>query len=99
MTPYEKFLTEDRRLCILRLLTESNNSANDRVLMLGLESLGYRHFPRETIREDIRFLIDHGLVSDEWFNDVLVCTITRRGVEVAQGKIQVPGISKPSLTV
>lgn len=99
MNQYQQYVTEQRRLCILILLLESKNSANDRVLTLGLETLGYRHLPRETIREDIRWLIDQGLITDEWFKDVLVCTITRRGVEVAQGKIEVPGVAKKSLTV
>lgn len=96
---YQQHLAEDRRLCILRLLHESGGSANESVLQAGLEQLGHRGQPRETIREDIRFLLDAGLLVVEWFGSVQVCTISRRGVDVAEGRIKVEGIKKPSIGV
>lgn len=95
-SPYLKHMAEDRRLCILRLLDESKGSANESILHYGVESLGHANLPRDTIREDIRFLISQGLVTDAWYSDVQVCTITRRGVDVAQGRITVEGIKEPS---
>ncbi len=99
MSNYQSHLAQDRRLCMLRLLKESGGTANESVLQNGLELLGHRRLPRATIREDIRFLINQGLIIDEWFGDVQVCTITRRGVECAEGIIQVEGIKKPSIGV
>lgn len=96
---YLKMLAEDRRLCILRLLKESHGSANESVLHSGLEQLGHARLSREIVRDDIRFLIDGGLVTDEWFATVQVCTITRRGVEAAEGRLKVEGVKTPSIGV
>ena len=99
MSRYEEFLRSDRRLCILRLLTEINGSANESVLHSGLEALGHVRIPRDEIRKDIRFLIDNGCATNEWYGDLQVVFITRRGVEVAEGRLGVEGIKKPSIGV
>lgn len=94
---YSKHMSEDRRLCILRLLNDTTGTANESVLHTGLEALGHVGHPRKQIRKDLRFLVNHGLLTDEWVGPVIVAIITRRGVEVAQGNIVVEGIKKPSL--
>ena len=96
---FNEFLAQDRRLCILRLLAESGGSGNDSVLHQALEQLGHRNQPRETIRADLRFLIGAGLIVDEWVGNIQIATITKRGVEVAQGRVIVEGIKKPSIGV
>ena len=99
MTPFQQHLAEDRRLCILRMLEEGGGMANDSVLYHGLEQLGHRTHTRDTVRDDIRFLKDAGLVVDEWLGTILIAKITKRGVDVATGRIQVEGVKKPSLGV
>ena len=94
---YIKHMEEDRRLCILRLLKDSNGSANESVLHTALEALGHVRQPRKQIRKDIRFLIDNGLVGDEWAGSVLVASITKRGMDVAEGRIVIEGIKMPSI--
>lgn len=96
---FTDFLAQDRRLCILRLLKESGGSLNDSVLHKGLEQLGHRNQSHDTIRADLRFLIGHGLIVDEWVSHLQVATITKRGVEVAEGRVTVEGITKPSVGV
>ena len=96
---FNEFLSQDRRLCLLRLLAESGGSGNDSVLHQGLEQLGHRNQPREVIRADLRFLIGAGLIVDEWVGNIQIATITRRGVEVAQGRVTVEGVTKPSIGV
>lgn len=97
MNGFLKHMTEDRRLCILRLLKECGGSANDSILHNGLEHLGHRRNPRSLIIEDLRFLVANGMIKEEWFSDVMVCTITLRGVEVAEGRIIAEGVKRPSL--
>ena len=96
---YKSFLTEDRRLCTLRILQETGGSANDSILHTALERLGHNRVPRSEIRSDLRFLIKHGLLVEEWYEDVMVVTITQRGVEVARGAIAIDGIKRPSIGV
>ena len=96
---YQEHLAADRRLCILRLLKESEGSANESVLHSGLEALGHRRQAREVIRADIRHLIGQGLIVDEWAGHIQVCTITKRGVDVAEGRVVVEGVKKPSIGV
>lgn len=99
MNDFKTHLAMDRRLCILRLLTETGGTANDSVLHTALEALGHRKQPRSVIHDDIRFLINSGLVVDEWLRTVQVVTITARGVNVAEGRETVEGVKKPSLGV
>lgn len=97
MIPFAKHLTEDRRLCILRILADVNGTANDSVLQTSLEMLGHRHLSRDVVRADLNFLKYGGLITDEWLEHIQICTITQRGVEVAEGRVYVEGIKKPSL--
>lgn len=99
MNAFERHLAEDRRLCILRLLSDTGGTANDSVLHTALEALGHRQRSRDDIRADIRFLIDAGLAVDEWIGTVMVVTITKRGVEVAEGRVTVEGVKKPAIGV
>lgn len=92
-------LAQDRRLAILRLLTESRGSANESVLHVGLEALGHRHQPRSQIRDDIRYLENIDLLKVEIVSGVMVCDITRRGVDVAEGRDEAEGVKKPSIGI
>lgn len=94
---FSEFLAEDRRLCILRLLSETGGTANDSVLHTGIEHLGHVRIPRSDIRDDLRFLHDHGLIKIEWFKDVMVATVTKRGIELTEGRIAVDGVKSPSI--
>lgn len=96
---YSELLEADRRLFILRLLVDVGGSANDSVIQDGLKAGGHRRgVTREVVRAELRFLEGAGCADLEWFNtDVLVASITRRGVDVASGDVQVDGIKRPSI--
>lgn len=98
---YAEVLAEDRRLAILKLLAESGGSGNESVLRTGLEMLGHTaELTRDNVRKDILFLNECGLVVMEWFSDkIVVCKITKRGVDVANGRERVEGVKKPSVGV
>lgn len=89
-------LAADRRLCILRVLVDVGGSANDSVLQTALDRLGHRRLSRDTIRADLKFLAEHGCIQEEWLGPILVGTVTKRGVEVAEGRLQIDGIKKPA---
>jgi hypothetical protein len=99
MNGFAEALAEDRRLAELKLLLEAGGSANESVLETGLEALGHTTaLTRENIRADLKFLEDRALVRLSYFNDkICVAHITRRGVEVAEGRTKVEGIKRPSI--
>lgn len=94
---YAETLAESRRLAILRLLKELRGSANESVIHAGAEQLGFRRDSRQTIRDDLTHMVKHGLLKEEWFNDLMVVTITSRGLEASEGRISVVGVKSPSI--
>lgn len=98
-TSFLKHLAEDRRLCLLRLLVEAGGSANESVLHAAVQQLGHRRgVTREVVREDLDWLRQRHLVTEEFFEDkVIVAVITARGVNVANGDEQVDGVKLPSI--
>ena len=97
MQTYIQTMAENRRLCILRLLKESQGAANEDVLRMGLDQLGHTRLSQKTVRDDLNFLKDRDLIKSDFYNDVMVCTITKRGVEVAGGLEVCDGVLKPSI--
>ncbi|RJF84862.1 hypothetical protein D3877_10310 [Azospirillum cavernae] len=98
-TNFLAHLAEDRRLVILRLLTEAGGTANDSVLEAGLQQLGHRRgLTRDVVRADIDWLKARRLVAVEMVKDtVMVASITERGLNVAEGHETVDGVKRPSL--
>jgi hypothetical protein len=98
---FEEALAQDRRPVILKLISEAGGTANESVLRQGLELLGHiAGVTYQTVRDELRFLEDAGCVKLEFFGDrVAVATITRRGVDCAEGRIKVEGVKRPSMGV
>ena len=94
---YVEHLTFDRRLVILRLLKQSGGRGNDSSLLQGVRYIGHGGATRDEVRSDLEFLKARGLITIEYFNEtVMVATITERGVDVAEGRVEVEGVKKPS---
>lgn len=98
---FQEFVTEDRRLVILRLLVECGGELNESVIHEGCRSAGHSHgVTRDLIREDIGWLKERDLIHTEFFAEtVTVAKITRRGVDVANGDLHVDGVKRPSMGV
>ena len=98
MKPFAEKLREDRRLVILRLLSEQPqyrmNSSN---IYLGLNHLGVVG-SRDDVLTDLHWLKDQGLLVLEDVPEVphlALCALTARGQDVAGGAARVPGVSVP----
>lgn len=92
---YAQIVTEDRRLCILRLLRDAPGaSVNHYVLQTALDALGHK-VSRDAVRADAAWLAEQGLADMEAVNEIAVLTLTGRGDDVAAGRAFVPGIKKP----
>ena len=91
---YAEHVERDRRLVILRITAEGNGTANDRMLRSGLAHWGMR-CTLETIGHSLAWLAEHGLVQVRLVtgSDVRVAEITQRGRDVAEGLVEVPGVT------
>lgn len=91
-------LREDRRLVLLRLLSEQPGyRANSSNLHAGLYTLGIAA-SRDDVTTDLHWLRDQSLVVLEPVPEVpelLIASITTRGDDVANGIAVVPGVRRP----
>lgn len=92
------FLTEDRRLAILRTLDCAEGYAmNESVLQAALERVAHS-VSRDRVRADIAWLSEQGLVESNLVADgnVMVARLTTRGQDVAAARSVHPGVRRPS---
>lgn len=61
----------------------------ERVRALGLGTT------RDALRGQLEWLAEQGLIGREVIEDAFICTLTERGLDVAQGLAVVPGVSRP----
>ncbi len=101
MAGFAQLLSEDRRLVILRVLSEDQHySANDSVLKKVLERIGHA-MSRDQVRGELQWLEDQRLVTVERLSagaspgEVWVAHLTEDGADVARGR-PYPGVARPS---
>lgn len=95
---FKDHLEQDTRLALLVLLREAGGAANESVLHSGVIKLGHPRVARSDVRAELEWLKERGLVTHEWFNDVvLVAQLTERGLDCAEGRVEVAGVKKPSI--
>lgn len=69
-------------------------SANDAILTDLVRARGIVNSV-DVVRTELAWLEEQGLVTVERFDELAVATITRRGVDVANGAARVPGVHRP----
>jgi hypothetical protein len=88
--------TEDRRLSILLVLSDSPSySANAFLLQTAVGSIYGHNVSLDVLRTDLAWLQEQGLVHTSTTADVVVATLTARGVDVAAGRAVQPGVKRP----
>lgn len=90
-------LREDRRLVILRTLSEDIDYAlNTSILQTVLASYGHG-VSRDVVDADVQWLAEAGLVTVDTLagGRVIVATLTGRGLDVAAGRARHPGVCRP----
>jgi hypothetical protein len=88
-----QMLAEDRRLVILRALTEvPGYELNEMVLRQALDQFGH-HASRDLVRADIQFLDEHRLVVQRVLQaasgELWMVKLTAAGEDVANGRLHV----------
>lgn len=92
---YRNVLMEDQRLVILKGLDEMNGEANESILQTIMETYGHR-IGRDAVRTRIAWLNEQALISVRDVSGCMVATLNQRGLDVAQGRVTVPGVKRPS---
>lgn len=93
---YADFITEHARLSVLMALKDSAGyQSNSAVLRDELERFALR-LSRDQVNGVLAWLAEQGLVRTEPLGQVLVVTLTQRGLDVAEGTAIVPGVKRPS---
>ena len=87
-------LDQDQRLVLLRSLLDCGDSANESILQTCLQTYGHK-VSRDTVRTQLAWLREPGLVTLSDVSGCYVAEITGRGDEVASGLATIPGVKKP----
>ncbi len=95
MGNFNEFITKDRRLMILNILEEDEGySMNAYVLQSCLEAVAHE-VSMDRLRTDLTWLEEQGLVNLETVGNLCVAKLTQRGADAANGRVVVPGVSRP----
>ncbi len=93
--PVEKVEVEKRRQCILtHLMNTPAYTCSDELLMLFCQERGCPTTDDQVIAA-IEWLAELGLVTSRKAEDVIVATLTKAGLSVAQGHRIVSGVLRP----
>jgi hypothetical protein len=95
MSNLQTLVQEDRRLAILALLADSTGyAAGGPMLQLALGGLGHT-VALETVNSDLGWLRDSALMDLSNVGGVWIAKLNGRGLDVAKGRTQVPGVARP----
>jgi hypothetical protein len=93
-TTFAQHQDADRRLTILKGLESAvQYRANEFLLQRFCDAVGHT-VSRDRLRADVAWLFEQGLIEQQ-VGDVLVATLTVRGLDVATGRALCPGIARP----
>ncbi len=92
---YLDTLAKHARLAILRLLEDAPGyTSNVSIMTAVLPSFGIR-YTRDQVEGEVRWLAENGMLTTEDHAGFTIATATTRGVEVAQGIAEHPGVQRP----
>lgn len=93
--PLEVLQLEDRRLTILQLLAaDTDGSHNLRILQRALSGAGHG-VSQDRLVQDLAWLKEQSLLHMDDQNDMLVVRIAKRGGDVVDQHVTVPGVAVP----
>ena len=92
---FNDFQTADRRLVILKgLEAAAQYRANLLLLRRYCDAVGHV-VSSDRIAADVAWLAEQGLVEHDTSGPIAVATLTARGLDVASGRAEVPGVQRP----
>lgn len=92
---YSEFEAQDRRLVLLRALAHAAQyRANGLLLRRYCQAVGHV-VSADRLAADLAWLREQGLADLDTVEGVTVATLTERGLDVANGSAEVPGVQRP----
>lgn len=93
---YADLLREDVRLVILRTLSELPSYRGNSSVLCTILDQKYGHaVTRDSVKTELRWLEEQGLIEIDQAGSVLVAMLKERGEEVARGRARVDGVKRP----
>lgn len=93
---YSEHVAEHRRLAMLKVIAESDGYSCNEFMLGELLNDDYGHrIGTDSIRTELAWLAEQGLIKLRTTSDVQIATLTYRGSDVAIGKAVVPGVKRP----
>ncbi len=97
--PLTELQAENRRGAILYFLADdAQYTMSTHLLLSALRSVGYARYLNE-VNDDAVWMKKQGLVTLEETEDMTLLTLTRKGLDVAQGTLWEPGVKRPRLEI
>ena len=76
------------------LAASTGYQANEYTLEAVLADMGHT-VSNQQVHTELAWLAEQGLLESRTVGGVTIATINRRGLDVSQGKAQVPGVKRP----
>lgn len=95
MPTYEEMQTADRRLVLLRGLQAAVQYRANAFLLKAYATQFGHAVSSDRIAADVAWLAEAGLVKSVTTSGVLIAELTPRGLDVAAGLAEHPGVAKP----
>lgn len=97
MSGYGDHHTGHLRITLLRLLADQPAyKANSSLLCDAADAVGFSA-TRDKVKTELVWLAEQGLVKSATLETgLVVATLTERGMDVARGRTQVPGVKPPA---
>jgi hypothetical protein len=92
---YSETIVEHLRLTVLRLLDEQPDFALNESLIFDLVEPFRFGLGRDALRVQLAWLAEQGLDGLADVYGLKVATATERGIDVARGRVVVPGVRRP----
>ncbi len=91
---YHDFITEDLRLCFLKMLQLApTQTLNNQVMATALFRMGF-NLPTPKIHSVASWLADADCIRIETLSPLFIYHLTAQGGDIADGKSHMPGIAK-----
>jgi hypothetical protein len=92
---FQQLLREQQRLAILQVLSEAKGyDLNSGIIQTSLNAVAL-NASRDQVHTEMSWLADQGLIEVEIVGTVYVGRLSVRGIDVAKGLAQVPGVALP----
>lgn len=92
---YSDIVIADIRLVILQALAQDADYAQNEYVIDGLLGKLGHGVSGDLLRAQLSWLHEQGLVTVDALTDVWVIKLTRRGLDIADGRAHMPGVRRP----